>query len=194
MSTEPDVIREQIRRTQAELSSDVDALAYKASPSRVMHERTDRIRGALRGVRERVMGVASDVGDQAGAATSAMSEATTAVTDTAAATADRVKRAAEGNPLAAGLIVFGCAWLISSLMPSSEREQQAALAVKATVRDHAAPVVDAVGEAAREVGEHLQEPLREAAESVRSTAADAVHAMKDETTSAVEGVRDNTRP
>ena len=193
MSTDPDTIREQIRRTQAELSSDVDALAYKASPSRIVHERTDRMRGALRGVKDKVMGVASDIGDTADAATSAVSDATASVTDTATATADKVKRAAEGNPLAAGLVVFGSAWLISSLMPSSERERQAAQAVKATVQEHAGPVVEAVGEATREVGEHLREPAREAAESLRSTATDAAQTVKDETTSAAEDVRHELR-
>src|SRR5687768_5310434 len=126
MSTDPDQIREEIRRTRDNLSADVDALAYKASPSRMLHERTDRVRGALRAARERVVGAASDAGDTASNATSAIGEATSSAAESAGAAAGQVKRAAEGNPLAAGMIVFGAAWLVSSLLPKSDREHRAA--------------------------------------------------------------------
>jgi hypothetical protein len=36
-----------------------------------------------------------------------------------------VKRKAQGNPLAAGVIAFGLGMLVSSLIPSSEKERQA---------------------------------------------------------------------
>jgi hypothetical protein len=85
----------------------------------------------------------------------------------------KVKQAAEGNPLAAGLVVFAGAWFVSSLIPRSEREQHAAQTVKATVQEHAGPVTDAVTDAAHEMQGHLREPAREAAESVKSTVVNA---------------------
>ena len=191
MSTDPDQIRDEIRRTRENLSADVDALAYKASPSRMVHERTDRVRGALRGVKERVMGAASDVGDQADVVTSAVGEATSSLADTAEAAAGKVKRAAEGNPLVAGLVVFGAAWLVSSLMPRTDREQQVAQVVKAAVQDHAGPVTDALSDAAHEMQDHLREPVRDAAESVKASVVDAAHAVRDDGVVAAETVRDD---
>ena len=41
MSTDPEQIREDIERTRAELSSDVDALTDKVSPSQVVHRQTE---------------------------------------------------------------------------------------------------------------------------------------------------------
>jgi hypothetical protein len=191
MSTDPDQIREEIRQTRDDLSADVDALAYKASPSRMLHERTDRVRGAFRGVKERVMGAASDAGDQTGSAAAAISDATSSMGESAGAAAGQVKRAAEGNPLAAGVIVFGAAWLASSLLPKSEREHQAAEAVKTMAQEHAGPVTAALGEAAHDMQEQLRQPAQDAAESVKATVVDAAQTVKDDGARAAQGVRDD---
>ena len=184
MSTDADQIREEIRRTRDNLSADVDALAYKASPSRMVHERTDKIRGAVRGAKDKVMGVASDAGDQTSSAASVVGENTTSV-------AGKVKHAAEGNPLAAGLVVFGAAWLVSSLIPRSNSEHQAAQAVRTAVQEHAGPITEALSDAGHGLQENLREPVRAAADSVKESVADAAHAVKDDTKTAAEEVRDD---
>jgi hypothetical protein len=184
MSTDADQIREEIRRTRDNLSSDVDALAYKASPSRMVHERTDKIRGAVRGAKDKVMGVASDAGDQTSSAASVVSENATSV-------AGQVKHAAEGNPLAAGLVVFGAAWLVSSLLPRSDSEHRAAQAVRTAVQEHAGPVTEALADAGHGLQENLREPARAAADSVKGSVVDAAHAVKDETKTAAEEVRND---
>jgi Putative Actinobacterial Holin-X, holin superfamily III len=50
---------------------------------RGLRRTVETVRDAFRGVKERVMGAASDVGDQADAATSAVGEATSSLADTA---------------------------------------------------------------------------------------------------------------
>ena len=62
MSTDPDQIRREIEATRNSLSSDVDALAYKVSPGRIVDDRKQRARNALQNVRDKVMGTASDLG------------------------------------------------------------------------------------------------------------------------------------
>ena len=186
MTTEPDRIREEIRQTRAALSDDVDALAYKASPSRMVHERTNRVLGAFSGARARIMGTASDLGDRA-------SSAAESIADSAGDAATQVKRSAEGNPLAAGLIVFGGAWLVSSLLPRSEREQHMAHQVKEIAVQHAGPVTDALGESARQIGEHLREPAAQAVESVKATAIDAVDTVKDDASATVDNIQNQSR-
>jgi len=162
MTTEPDQIRRDIERTQENLSADVDALTYKASPKRMARDRVDQVRGGFRSVRSKVMGTASEAGEHTAAATSGIAQQ---ATDMPA----KAKRVAEGNPLAAGVVVFGAAWLVSSLLPKTAREQQAAGQVKATAQQHIEPVKETVSSAAGEMKENLREPVQEATESMKSS-------------------------
>jgi ElaB/YqjD/DUF883 family membrane-anchored ribosome-binding protein len=122
------------------------------------------------------------------------------VTDTAESVADsvgeaatQVKRTAQGNPLAAGLIVFSGAWLVSSLLPRSEREQRLAHQVKQVAAQHAGPVTDALGDSARQIGDHLREPAQHAVESVKATAIEAVDTVKDDASAAVDNIQNQNR-
>lgn len=156
MSTDPDQIRTDIETTRDSLSTDVDALAYKASPNRMVKQRTDRVRGVFHGFKDKVMGAASDLSGHTDAASSTMSDTASSVSDSAMAAPAKVKGAAEGNPVAAGVIVFGAAWLISSLLPKTHGEQQAAEQVKTAANEHSGQIKEAVGDAAH----RLQEDLR----------------------------------
>ena len=55
-SDDPDQIRREIERTQAHLSSEVDALTEKVTPSRIVGRRVDRAKAAGRRLTDRVMG------------------------------------------------------------------------------------------------------------------------------------------
>jgi FtsZ-binding cell division protein ZapB len=88
-----------------------------------------------------------------------------------------------GNPLAAGLIAFGIGWLIGSLLPVSEQEQQAAVKVK----EAALPVVS---DAAKEVADNLKEPAQQAVDTVKESATVAVETVKDESSSAAQDVKE----
>ena len=208
MSTDPDQIRREIEATRNSLSSDVDALAYKVSPSRIVDDRKQRARSALQNVRDKVMGTASDlghgtghaahsVGDRASSAASSVGDAAQSAAATvsdAAHSAPRViRQKSQGNPLAAGLIAFGVGWLASSLIPASRREQQAATQLKERVSEHSGAVTEKLGAVASELKEELREPAQQAADSVKSTAQDAVHAVKDDTKSAAHDVRDQAQ-
>ena len=152
MSDSPEAIRADIEQTRRELGSDVDALADKVSPSKIVDRQTDKVKQAFGSVRERVMGAADDAG-------SAVSDAGGAVVDVK----DRVVAKAEGNPIAVGLIAFGAGLLLASLIPASTKEKE----IAADVKEQAQPLVDTVTDAAKEVGEHLKEPAQEAAAAVK---------------------------
>ncbi|WP_435209470.1 DUF3618 domain-containing protein [Micromonospora sp. bgisy143] len=208
MSTDPDQIRREIEATRNSLSSDVDALAYKVSPSRIVDDRKQRARSALQNVRDKVMGTATDlghgtghaahsVGDRASSAASSVSDAAhsaaSSVSDAAHSAPRVIRQKSQGNPLAAGLIAFGVGWLASSLIPASRREQQAAAQVKEKVGEHSGVVKEKLGEVASELKDELREPAQHAAESVKSTAQDAVHAVKDDGRSAAQDVKDQAQ-
>ena len=96
-----------------------------------------------------------------------------------------VARKAQGSPIAAGLIAFGAGLLVSSLLPASRVEQQAAEKIK----DTAQPMVDDLTDTAKEIAGNLKEPAQQAMEEVKSTATDAAATVKDDATSAVDDVK-----
>ena len=197
MSTDPDQIRREIEATRSSLSSDVDALAYKVSPSRIVDDRKQRARNALQNVRDKVMGTASDLGHSTGHAAHSVgdhaSSAASTVGDAAHRAPQVLREKSEGNPLAAGLIAFGAGMLVSSLIPATRREQQVATQVKEKASEHTGVVKEKLGEVASEIKEELREPAQHATQSVKATAQDAVHAVKDDTRSAAQDVKDTAQ-
>jgi len=191
---EPDQIRQDIEQTRRELGADVDLLSEKVNPARVVNRRVERGRSAVAGIKERVMGTASQTRSAAGDRASSVSEsvagtvgsAASSVGETVSSAPDTITRKAEGNPLAAGLIAFGVGWLASSLIPASEAERRAAGRVTEVAKERAEPVKSQLAQATGELTENLREPARQAARSVKDSAADAADTVKSEAGSAGE--------
>lgn len=180
MSDNPDDIRSDIEATRARLGTNVDAVADKVMPSNIVHRQTDKVKDAVFGVKEKVMGTADDVTTRVhGGAHARTDSAGDALSEAGAAIGDaphQVKSKTQGNPLAAGLIAFGAGLLLSSLIPASEKEREAADALKSA----AEPLTTELTEAAKEMAEGLKEPAREAMENVKATAVDAAEHLKHE--------------
>jgi hypothetical protein len=214
-SSDPDVIRRQIEDTRRELSYDVDALNEKVNPARVMDRRVTAAKGRITRAKEKVMGTASGttstaqykasnaVGSVQGAASSAASsvqDAASSATDSvqnAASTAvgavqqapDTIVRQTQGNPLAAGLIAFGVGWLVSSILPASEKEKQLAQQAETAIRENKDALLEPAKQAAQEVGEQLKPAAQQAVESVKATAQDAATTVAEEGKSAAADVQ-----
>jgi hypothetical protein len=203
-SNDPEAIRRQIEQTQRELSYDVDALNEKVNPSRVMDRRVSAAKGRFTRAKERVMGSAHDtrttaqyrtqnaagtVQDRAQGAAESVQGAAQQAAQAVQQAPDTIVRQAQGNPLAAGLIAFGVGWLVSSLLPASEKERQLAQQAEATVREHKDELLAPAKQAAQEVGEQLKPAAQQAVEEVRSTAQDAAQTVKSEGQSAAQDVQ-----
>jgi len=192
MSENPDVIRADIEATRARLGTNVDAVADKVTPSHIVQRQTDRVKenvkDAVFGVKEKVMGAADhtagNVHSATGTAGAHLGEAGAAIGDAPA----QVKARTQGNPLAAGLIAFGAGLLVSSLIPASQKEREAADALKTA----AEPLTTELTDAAKHVAEGLKEPAQTAMENVKTTAADATEHVKAEGQGAVTDVKDRT--
>jgi len=182
MTSDPEQIRLEIERTRSELSDDVNALGDKVNPGSIARRQAGRVRGAATSVKDAVLGSASD------AAGTGQQVATT-MGDAVSNAPSGVARKAQGSPVAAGLIAFGAGLLVSSLLPASRPEQQAAQAVK----DTAQPLVDDLTETAKNVAGNLQEPAQQALAEVKSTATDAVDAVKTDATAAAADVKDQAQ-
>jgi Protein of unknown function (DUF3618) len=218
-SSDPDQIRREIERTQAAISTDVDALTEKVSPGRIAQRRVDRVRDTASRWKDTVMGSdpvsgsspypgttgggpsASDRARQVGGSVAdgisgtAQSAAST-VSDTASTVQGAVQEAPQaivrqtrGNPLAAGLIAFGAGWLVSSLLPASQREQELAEQAKQRASELGQPIAQAAKEAASDMKDNLQEPAQQAVESVRTSAADAGRTVTEQGRTAAQDVR-----
>jgi hypothetical protein len=174
-NSDPEVLRDQIEQTRRGLGADVDALADKVTPGKIMQRQSTKVRGAFTSMKDRVMGSASGAGDSLHS-----------VADEASGVAHTAVNQAKGNPLAVGLIAFGVGWLASSLIPASTAEKK----IASNVKDAAEPLAHEVAGAAKQVGENLKQPLADAADVVKGTATDAAGTVKSEATSSAGDVRD----
>ena len=203
-SNDPEAIRRQIEQTQRELSYDVDALNEKVNPSRVMDRRVSAAKGRVSRDKDRVMGSAHDtraaaqyrtqnaagtVQDKAQGAAETVQDAAQQAAHAVQQAPDTIVRQTQGNPLAAGLIAFGVGWLVSSLLPASERERQLAEQAESAVREHKDTLLQPAKEAAQEIREELQPAAQQAVQEVKSTAQDAAQTVKQEGQSAAQDVQ-----
>jgi hypothetical protein len=214
-SSDPDVIRRQIEDTRRELSYDVDALNEKVNPARVVDRRVTAAKGRMTNLKEKVMGSAQDTtyhaqgvaSNAAGSVQNAASSAAGSVQNAASSAADSVQGAAasaasavqqapdtivrqtQGNPLAAGLIAFGVGWLVSSLLPASEKERQLAQQAETAIRENKDALLEPAKQVAQEIGDELKPAAQQAVESVKATATDAASTVAEEGKSAAADVQ-----
>jgi hypothetical protein len=227
MGEETARLRDEIDRTRENLTRDVDMLADKTSPGRVVERRMRRARTGLRrgmsSLRERVMGsppphpygygptygaeyesgsvgtgerlssAGASAADAAKETAGHLRETASHARDQVAHAGEQTQRAAheavsgvrgqtEGNPIAAGLVAFGIGWLVSSLIPSSQAEEQAALRAREVARERVGPLLDEAKQAAAEVGQNLQDEAQEAAQHIKEHAQEAGETVKAEAT------------
>jgi len=206
-SNDPDEIRADIERTRAALSNDVDELAETVKPKNVAQRQVDKVKEAASNVKERVMGSNDDDYSGSAVGTGAGGSAKEAVADKAYAARDTVsekaseargavsrapmavKQRAQGNPLAAGVIAFGLGMLVSSLIPSTEKERQAV----SQLQENLEPVKEKASEVARDFGERLKPAAQEAAQSVKMAATEGAETVKQEGAAAAAEVKDQAQ-
>ena len=179
MTQNPDALRADIEETRRRLSTNVDAVADKVTPSHIVNRRVDKIKTAVFGARDDVQYRAGNAAHQAGDAVSGV------VSDIGDAP-QVITRKAQGSPMAAGLIAFGAGLLVSALIPPSDKEREAAQALK----EAAQPLTEELSHAAQEVAEHLREPAQDAMQNVKDSATEAAANVKDEGQAAAADVQD----
>jgi cell division septum initiation protein DivIVA len=203
MTSDPDQIRSNIEQTQANLSADVDALAAKVSPAQIMDRRVQQTRSAVTSLKDSIMGSAADttstISGTAGSAAGSARDAAASAKDTLSAKAssaadlassapEQARRRTRGNPLAAGLVAFGAGWLLSSLLPATAPEQQAAAQVKDLAVEKGKPVAQELSQAGQEAAQQLRDSAQQRVQSVKETATDAASTVAGEAQSQASDV------
>ncbi|MFI1988975.1 DUF3618 domain-containing protein [Actinoplanes sp. NPDC020271] len=204
MAEEPDRLRNDIERTRASLTRDVDLLAEKTSPKRVAARRWTA-------VKEKVMGSADHarhaVSDTTSSASGTLHEAAGTVQEKASQlgntvsekthdAAGAVKSAPRmvaqqtaGSPIAAGVIAFGVGMLAAGLLPVTEVERRAG----AQLKENSGDLTDKVKEVAAEVKDELTGTVQHAAQEVKGTAQEAVQATKEQAQDSAHRAKEQTR-
>lgn len=185
MSNDPDQIRAEIEETRENLSRNVDALTDSVKPSTMARRQGQKISDSVAGLKDRIMGSDDDrdrmyvTGQSSASGERLKEQAGQQLADAQQAVAQApaaARRQTQGNPLAAGLIALGVGWLVGSLMPSSQQEQQASLSLK----EKAQPLAEQAQAIAKEAGESLKPQVQEAVEAVKTAATDAADNVKAE--------------
>jgi ElaB/YqjD/DUF883 family membrane-anchored ribosome-binding protein len=168
MGTNTEELRREIAQTRDGLGDTLDAIGDRVSPSRVVQRRKNRVVGAFRGARERVMGVGADaghaIGDTVDTAIESVHEAPQAV-----------RAQAQGSPMAAGAIAFGIGFIAAAAFPPSRTEQHLA----GNLTDRIEPLKQGATSAAHDLVDQLKEPAMNAVDAVKETAAEGAHAVQD---------------
>jgi len=198
----PRIMERRVRRTRVAMTNVKERImgstsdAYQTAGSatsgtgQAVSDRASSARDTASGVassaRDTASGVASSARDTA-------SDVASSAADTVRSAPETVRRRAQGNPLAAGLIAFGAGWLLSSLLPASEPEQQVATQVKDFATEKGRPVARELGQAGQQAAGELRESAQYRAEAVKQTAADAASTVKGETQAAASDVKGQAR-
>jgi len=207
-------LRDDIEQRRAYLSQDLDAIGDRVSPQRVMERRTAAMRGRIRYAKESIMGQADqatghavDLRDRAAGmaddARSTLDEATHKaqagvheVAERAGEVPDLVRQKTEGNPLAAGLVVFGLGLLAATVLPESRRERQLARRVQPRLEDAARTAAETgramaedIKPAVQESASRLQESAKESAQEVAEHAKGAAKSVGEDGKQAAANVK-----
>ena len=179
----PEEIRRDIDATRADLSSTIDQIEDRVSPSRIASRSGDRMRTRWQRTREAVMGSAQEgrqrLSQSSGSGGQRMEQAEEAI-----------ERNVRGNPLAAGLIAFGAGALAASLLPSSRTEQRLAH----SVREQAEPMVRGeLQSTGKEIGQHLSEEAKQAAQETAESAKWAAQTTMEDAKEAASATGDHAR-
>jgi hypothetical protein len=188
-------LRQQLGEQRADISRDLNAIGDRVSPGRIVERRQAAIRQKVSGLKDKVMGAADS---SAHAVRHAGDSASSALTDSASNLMHGTVDAAEGNPLAMGLVAFGAGLVVATLFPASRTERHLA--------QHAQPALEQAAAEAAPAARHLIDDIKPAAQDaiadLRDSATDSLETVKQHATDATaetadeakNAVRDTVRP
>jgi gas vesicle protein len=194
-----------IEATRSDLSRDIDELADKVSPARVVDRRKQAAKGRLDSVRTKVMGAMPSGGSghsssgaglsgAASNATGSVSNAAGSVSDAASGAVGTIGSKAQGNPLAAGVVAFGAGMLLSALLPASQKEAELAQRTVEAAKEHGQPLVDHAKSVGSDMASDLKDSASDSAEQVKASAQDSAQTVKQEGQSSAQTVKEDAKP
>lgn len=180
MGPSTEELRSEIAAKREDIGRDIETIEDRVMPGRIIHRRQTAFRMKAQGVRDKVMGVRDAAGGALHNAGGGVTHAAGNVTHAAHATGSSAQGAAQGNPLVAGIVAFGAGVIVSSLLPPSQAERNAASRAQHALEGAAAElgsaghqVVEEVKPAAKQAVGEVQEHAQESMSSVKEGAKEA---------------------
>lgn len=182
-----------IEETRRSMSSNVDALQDRVSPTAIVERRKEAARGRMRSVRDRVMGsahgVRSSTADSLGSTQESAHGAVESVKGAAHGTVSGTQQKVEGSPMAAGLVAFGAGVVLAALIPASDKEARVAAQVVDTTKEKGQPLIADAKAAAQDVAHQVAESAGDAMSTVKDTAAESAQRVREEGKASADEVR-----
>ena len=189
MGQESEELRADIEQRRENMSDTIDAIEDRVVPGRIIERKRQAAREWTGGLRDRVMGSAHSVTDQAGTAADRLSGGVSQAADKVSQAPEQLQRATAGSPLIAGAIAFGIGALIAALLPETEPERKAVQAVQ--------PQLDAATGALKDVGqqalETAQSSARDAAQELKDSATEHAHEVTEQAKDAGKQLKDDAQ-
>jgi ElaB/YqjD/DUF883 family membrane-anchored ribosome-binding protein len=203
-------LRNDIERIRADLGTTLDAIGDRVSP-RAMATRTrgrmrlrvyrvrDAVMGRADGTRQSVSSSASDVSTRVSTMASDAAETARETSaqmaeraqqgiqhgvDTIRQAPERIEEQTRGNPIAAGLVVFGLGMLAASLIPATRAEEDLAAQAAGPME----PILEGAKEQGRELAGNLKSAAQDAVQDVKQSASEAGSTVAEETKQAASSV------
>jgi len=211
MGTSEVELRHEAQVQRERMGSTLEAIGDRVSPERMVERRKAAVGQSFRKARNTIMGsrdyeeprLAHVKEQMKGQAASVKDQATSAVSTAA----DRVQHAPEmladqtrGNPLAAGLVVFGAGMLLATIFPETRTEQRLVDAAQPQLQHATAELKDAgrdLAQDARQLGQDATQQVRaagsEAADTVMQQAQTSAETVKQQAQTSTEQVRQDIR-
>ena len=157
----------EIEETRSHLGTTLDTIGNRVSPGKIVARRTDRLKDRVGSLRDSIMGERG-VGGELGAGERPPGGGQGRRGRRRDRRRNRhapaqIAAGTRGNPLAAGMVAFGIGMIVASLIPATEPEQQAAVALK----DKLEPLEDQAKQIGGELKDAVQESPRSAVEDVK---------------------------
>lgn len=191
MAEESDRIARDIEATRSSLVRDVDALADRTMPNRVVRRRWTQ-------VKEKVMGTprqnrnGSTVHDRARSVAGKAEDVGEHIADAVREAPQAIAERTQGNPIAVGLIAFGAGLLVASLVPTTEFEEGVGQQVKENAPDMVEPLREPLMESGQRLKEDVSQSVGQAADEVKQTAKDSARTVADDTKAAAQQMTDRS--
>jgi len=182
------------------MGSTLEAIGDRVSPERMVERRKAAVGRGFRKARDTIMGSRDYEEPRLAHMKDQMKDQAATVKDQAAnavsAAADRVQHAPEmlaeqtrGNPLAAGLVVFGAGMLVATIFPETRTEQRLVDAAQPQLQHATGELKDA----GRELAQDARQLGQEATQEVRAAGSEAAETVKQQAQTSTEQVRQDIR-
>jgi ElaB/YqjD/DUF883 family membrane-anchored ribosome-binding protein len=203
VGTTPDEIRNEIEHTRADLGVDVDRIVDRTSPKRVVRRRAERARAAVRGARERIMGLPDSRWQETDASGGVTGTARDAVRNATGTVRERGEQAARTARQGKEQVMETAEQAVDTARHGARQAADAVEAAPEMARERtrgnplgagvvafglglvaaslipSAPAERAVGRRVREHADEVTEPLKQVAAETGKTARDAAQKVGD---------------